>query len=133
LHAVLLEGRDRARWWSTENQARVVEAVARLASGVEPLEVWIVFDQRRAPGEAGSDESSGPVLHEGMEVHHAPDADDFIVARCGELLGRREVVVVSADRSLRDRAKAHGASGLSPWAFARYPARPSASGDAGTR
>jgi predicted RNA-binding protein with PIN domain len=116
LHAVVLAGRDRARWWSRENQAKVVAAVAELCVR-RPLEVCIVFDRRRA---AGEEDATGhePDLRGTLQVHHAPDADDYIVRRCGELAGQREVVVVTADRSLRDRARNHGARGLSPWMFA---------------
>jgi hypothetical protein len=113
LHAVVLRGRDRAYWWSLENQARVVEAVAALRVEGRPVDAWIVFD-RRGPSHDGSVASLEPVSQGSIQIHHAPDADDYIVRRCGEL------VVVSADRSLRDRAKNHGARGLSPWAFARY-------------
>jgi YacP-like NYN domain len=133
LHAVLLKGRERAEWWGPENQLRVLEALAPLAARVEPLELWVVFDRRPASGEPRSGVTPDPVLHAGIEVHRAADADDYIVARCADLACRREVVVVSADRSLCDRARRQGASGLSPWAFAGYLAPGSASGAAGTR
>lgn len=117
LHAVVLKGRERANWWSCENQARVVSAVAALAVGREAFEAWVVFDRR---GEADAGASGGaPVgVAPGIEVHSAADADDYIVARCAELSGVRELWVVSADRSLGDRALRHGARRLSPWAFA---------------
>ena len=126
LHAVVLKGRERARWWSVENQARAVSWVAGLMAG-EGAETWVVFDRRgpvEGEGEAGSlgglSNSQGPG---GVEVHHAPDADDYIVTRCAALSSRREVIVVSADRSLVDRARFRGARGLSPWAFARTEGR----------
>jgi hypothetical protein len=53
-----------------------------------------------------------------LRVYHAPDADADILARCAELAGTREVIVVSADRSLCDRARGHGARRVSPWKFA---------------
>ena len=136
LHAVVLKGRERAAWWSPENQARVVSSiVALLADEREGAETWVVFDRRGtaeavevdAAGKAGSlGGPSNAEVHGGLEVHHAPDADDYIVTRCAELTSRREVVVVSADRSLVDRARHRGARGLSPWAFARQDARLSA-------
>jgi YacP-like NYN domain len=132
LHAVVLKGRDRGKWWTPANQARVVNALAPLAVGAEPLDIWVVFDRRRAPVGVDRDSESAPPARGGIEIHHAVDADAYIVARCAELAGRREVVVVSADRSLRDRARNHGARGLSPWAFASYPAGAGASGDPGT-
>lgn len=133
LHAVVLKGRERATWWSPESQARAVSCILPLVG--EGAEAWVVFD-RRGPaeasgidvaGEAGSlGGSSTAEAHGGLQVHHAPDADDYIVTRCAELASRREVVVVSADRSLVDRARHRGARGVSPWAFAREGARPSA-------
>lgn len=134
LHAVVLKGRERAAWWSPENQARAVSCILPLVG--EGAETWVVFDRRGsaeasgvdAAGEAGS--LGGPAsaeAHGGLQVHHAPDADDYIVSRCAELTSWREVVVVSADRSLVDRARHRGARGLSPWAFARQGARLSAS------
>lgn len=115
LHAVVLKGRDRANWWSGENQARVVEAVAELGGGREEFEAWVVFDRRGST----PDLAPGPIsVRPAIEVHSAPDADDYIVARCAELSGRRQLWVVSADRSLGDRALRHGARRLSPWAFA---------------
>jgi len=115
LHAVVLKGRDRANWWSSENQGRVVEAVAALGAGREEFEAWVVFDRRGAT----PDLAPGPIsARPAIEVHSAPDADDYIVARCAELSGRRQLWVVSADRSLGDRALRHGARRLSPWAFA---------------
>jgi hypothetical protein len=155
LHAVLLQGRERSRWWSPENRERVVEAVAALraapelraaaesldtehSSGVDATgspgldagsapDVWVVFDQREPESDAAGVGGRAPELRGGLQIHLAPDADDYIVARCAELAGLRAVVVVSADRSLCDRAKNHGARGLSPWAFASYAAAAGAS------
>jgi hypothetical protein len=118
LHAVVLKGRERANWWSCENQARVVSAVAALGVGREAFEAWVVFDRRGTTAEAEASGGAPVDAPPGIEVHVAPDADDYIVARCAELWGRRELWVVSADRSLGDRAGRHGARRLSPWAFA---------------
>lgn len=116
LHAVVLKGRDRSRWWSLENQRAVRDWVAlRPVTGVH---TWIVFDQR------GPQPNDGPTLDgtplAGLEVRCAPDADAYILACCEELRETCKIVVVSADRSLVDRAKARGARALSPWTFARY-------------
>jgi predicted RNA-binding protein with PIN domain len=128
LHAVVLQGRDRARWWSPENQAKVVDAVAGLRVEGRPVDAWVVFD-RRGPSDDTFVGFPELVSRGNIQIHHAADADDYIVRRCGELGGQREVVVVSADRSLRDRAKNHGARGLSPWVFASYaPSPPGAAG-----
>jgi hypothetical protein len=81
-------------------------------------EIWVVFDQRDGVEQAGS--AGGSLIEgDGVQIHHAPDADDYIVARCTQLCSQREVVVVSADRSLVDRAKHRGARAASPWSFAR--------------
>jgi hypothetical protein len=142
LHAIVLKGRERAEWWSPGNQARTVACVAGLVSG-EGVETWVVFDRRGpAQAEVGSvvgdprglrgvsrDEPVAPAFvqaEEGLQVHHAPDADDYIVAWCAELSAARAVIVVSADRSLVDRARYRGARGLSPWAFTRADARAAA-------
>ena len=119
LHAVVLKGRRRANWWSSDNQRRVVAAVAAIGAEREAFEACVVFDRRGAASDVeralgGAPVGAGP----GIEVHSAPDADDYIVARCAELSGRREIWVVTADRSLGDRARRHGARRLSPWAFA---------------
>lgn len=117
LHAVVLKGRDRSRWWSPENQRAVQDWVA--LRPITSARTWIVFDQRepRPPNESPVMDGAPTV---GLEVRHAPDADAFILACCEELRGTSQVVVVSADRSLVDRAKRRGARALSPWEFARY-------------
>jgi len=141
LHAVVLKGRDRAHWWNVENQRAVRDWVA--AHPIPGARLWIVFDQRGA-GAASSAAAQGTSEPEGAgevaaqnpstaasgapEVRHAPDADAYILERCEELRGGCEVVVVSADRSLVDRAKGRGARSLSPWAFARYAERDAPSG-----
>ena len=127
LHAVVLKGRERANWWSSENQARVVATVAVLGAGREAFEAWVVFD-RRGTSAQNDVRGDAPVsAGSGIEIHSAPDADDYIVARCAELSGRRELWVVSADRALGDRALRHGARRMSPWAFAAgEPASPRA-------
>jgi predicted RNA-binding protein with PIN domain len=122
LHAVLLRGPERtAPWWRVAWQERVV----RLADAFGAGEVCVVFDLRR-------DEPSSSTLSPGafeccsgterVQVRFAPSADDFIVNWCAELGSvagsRREVIVVSADRALLDRARARGAGRLSPWQFA---------------
>ena len=118
LHRVVLKGRERANWWSSENQARVVAAVAALGAGREAFEAWVVFD-RRGTSAANDTAAHAPACAgSGIEIHLAPDADDYIVARCAELSECRELWVVSADRALGDRARRHGARRLSPWAFA---------------
>ena len=126
LHAVVLKGRDRAHWWSIENQRAVRDWVAEHA--IVGARTWIIFDQRERRAEpaasepAASDEPSTPTAAGGPEVRHAPDADAQILAFCADLRQAWDIVVVSADRSLVDRARRHGARSLSPWDFARYAA-----------
>jgi predicted RNA-binding protein with PIN domain len=104
LHAVVLSGRERSAWWGAHEQGRVVELAERFDG-----EVCVVFDERGSERIARS---------ERVDVEFAPNADDYIVERCGQLRGLRQVVVVSADRSLGDRSLQRGASRLSPWKFA---------------
>ncbi len=114
LHAVLLKGKDRAEWWSPKHLAAVVDWVVR-HGGFGPAEVWVVFDRHAdARGEAVDGVTGG------VQVRYAPDADELIVGFCTELGGTRDIVVVSADRSLVDRARGRGARGLSPWKLAGY-------------
>jgi predicted RNA-binding protein with PIN domain len=112
LHAVVLTGRDRSEWWSPAKQRLVIDWLERHGGG-EPAELWVVFDQR------GSSPGVAHEPHPGLlRVCHAPDADASILGSCAELASTREVIVVSADRSLCDRARGHGARRLSPWKFA---------------
>lgn len=107
LHAVILQGRDRANWWNRDNQARVVQLVSRY-NGPEICQV--VFDAARA-------DSVRLEIAAGEGVVYAPSADDWIVQQVEQRKGR-EVTVVSADRSLVDQAKRCGAARMSPWQFA---------------
>lgn len=106
LHAAVLRGRDRREWWRAEQQARVVALAEPFPGG----EVWVIFDAR------GSARSGGSAR---VAVQHAADADARILELCAELRELRRVVVVTADRSLMDRARHRGASQLSPWQFAK--------------
>jgi predicted RNA-binding protein with PIN domain len=117
LHAVVLRGRERRNWWQAEQQARVV----RLARAFRGGEVWVIFDARG--GERVTGTGTGGAFTPGpngeqLEVRFAPNADDYIVELCAQLQGQRQVIVVSADRALVDRARHRGAARLSPWQFA---------------
>jgi predicted RNA-binding protein with PIN domain len=118
LHAAVLVGRERREWWGHAQQARVLALAESFPGG----EVWVIFDAR------GSDRISGT---ERVQVRFAADADACIVELCAELRGQRLVTVVTADRSLIDRAKHRGATRLSPWQFAEQCSapRPSAHDD----
>lgn len=105
LHAAVLTGRARADWRGAEAQRRVVELSEKFEQG----EVVVVFDER------GGERAQRT---ERVDVRFAPDADAYIVSQCAALASARAVVVVSADRSLCDRAAYRGAARLSPWQFA---------------
>jgi uncharacterized coiled-coil protein SlyX len=129
LHAVILRGRERSHWWQVEQQARVVTLAQSFRGG----EVWVVFDARG--GERVTGMGTGGAFTPGssghpVEVRFAPSADDYIVELCAQLRGQRQVVVVSADRALIDRARHHGAARLSPWQFAEQ-CGPTAANDEG--
>jgi len=113
LHAVVLKGQGRAEWWSTAMQARVIDWLER-HPGSQPAELWVVFDQRGSSTPA----LAAPANQRSPRVLHAPDADACILQHAEALAAEREVIVVSADRSLCDRARRHGARRLSPWKFA---------------
>ena len=106
MHAVVLRGRDRKRWWGAENQERVV----RLVESFDLGEACVVFDAGRPESERFAGESH-------IDVHFARSADDFIVQLSERLHARRPVFVISSDRALQDRARRFGARRLSPWEF----------------
>lgn len=143
LHAAILKGRERQHWWGVAAQRRVVALVDQFSElkGLElslgklpvALQICVVFDRRqstRLEQQALLESCTGTA---GVEVQHAPSADDWIVDRCTErqrLEGsgagiapespiKYRTVVVSADRALLDRCAHRGAERLSPWVFAQ--------------
>jgi predicted RNA-binding protein with PIN domain len=110
LHAGVLRGRDRARWWEPGARLRLLEVVARFPR--KPSEtVVVVFDGRE------SDEPEPPSIEPSIEVVRAPSADDWIAGKAKEVAGFRPVVVVTADRDLLRRVKELGAEHLPPRTF----------------
>ena len=116
LHAGVLTGRDRANWWQTPAQRRLVERVERFADPLYPV-LWIVFDRRerrtsdpQAPEEVTSTDTR-------IRIFYAPSADDWIVAQVEQQTARCHVTVVTADRLLRDRVRQVGGKLLSPSQF----------------
>jgi hypothetical protein len=110
LHAVLL-GRDRdVAWWHRDFQQRVVTWLEGLSSQslIGDAPVTVVFDAQRPLAD------SETVTSALLSVVYAPSADEWIVETCRRTPGAR---VVSADRSLTDRAKAAGARVFKPWAL----------------
>ncbi|MGE0826016.1 MAG: NYN domain-containing protein [Candidatus Binatia bacterium] len=116
LHAGVLTGRDRANWWQTPAQRRLVERVERFVDPLYPV-IWIVFDRR----EQRTDEPDAPETVTSADarirIFYAPSADDWIVAQVEQHTARCQVTVVTADRPLRDRVRRAGGQLLSPSRF----------------
>lgn len=89
VHAVAVSGRDHARARAPEARARLLEIVRAAFPGARAI---VVFDDRRpSPGAPDG----------GLEIVHAPDADEWIVARAGS--GGDVALVVTSDRALTGR------------------------------
>ena len=112
LHSVILRGKERKEWWRSDHQSTVVAFVDRLRD----QEAWVIFDAR-------NERSQRCDRTDRVQVFFAPSADDYIVQLCELHRGQRAITVVSADRSLVDRATHRGADRLSPWLFAAVCAR----------
>lgn len=107
LHACLLRGKSREGWWRAERQLLVLRWLSEVA---QQHRVEVVFD-------AGSGSAERLPAHgTACVLAYAPDADTAILTRVRHR-GSERVCVVSADRSLRDRAWAAGAQGIRPWEF----------------
>lgn len=119
LHAVLL-GRERnVVWWHRDFQVRVVAWVEQLLDE-PPLNVaaaTVVFDAHRQPSDAERVQSSL------ASIVYTPDADDWIVRECTRTIaaGSPAPWLVTADRSLSDRAKTLGVRVVKPWLVAAQP------------
>lgn len=122
LHAVILQGRERAQWWSKENQSQVLQLVARFQpspelgyASTDRPRLCVVFDASEASEHRMTDRSLDAGL---VAFEYAAHADDWIVSRA-EGLRETPPLIVSADRALLDRAGRWGAGRLSPWIFAK--------------
>jgi hypothetical protein len=105
LNVGLLAGRARDGWWSSRFRD---ELLGRAQAFDEPdAEIWVVFDGSQRPDvpEAGR-----------VRSVFAPIADEWLLARIGERDGER-ITLVTADRSLADRARDRGAEVVAPAAF----------------
>ena len=112
LHAGLPNGEDRGEWWRAEAREQLVERAAGFDEA--GAEVWVVFDGRRPAPEA---EGARP------RVHFAPSADTWLLERVRAAEDPDQVVVVTRDRRLADRAKRRGARVVGPTEFlSRCPA-----------
>jgi predicted RNA-binding protein with PIN domain len=112
LCAGLLRGRERSAFWSEANRRVLLERAARFDD--PHARVVVVFD--------GDAPAPAPTA-ERVEGVFARCADAWILARLREARGER-VAVVTADRSLADRARHRGAEVVSPHAFLARCAEP---------
>ncbi len=108
LHVAVLKGEERGEWWREPARARVLELADALPD--PGAEVWVVFDGERP--DAGQDRPGR------VRQVFAPSADEWLVRRIKDSSRGTPVAVVTADRSLADRARHHGAQVVSPQAFA---------------
>ena len=108
LHAGVLRGNDRQGWWREEMRARLLARVA--AFDDESAELWVVFD---GPGPGGAAE----VASMRPRVVFAPSADDWLLSAVREAADPAQIVIVTADRQLADRARHRGARVVSPRVF----------------
>jgi predicted RNA-binding protein with PIN domain len=113
LHAGVLTGRDRAKWWQPTMQRRLVERVES-CTDITYTNLWIIFD-RRADTQAEYEDVTS--YDPRIRVFYAPSADEWIVAQVDELAGQRAVTVVTADRLLRERVRRAGGLLSSPMHF----------------
>lgn len=113
LHAGVLIGRDRAGWWKEATQRRLVERVEQFADPAFP-EIWIVFDRRKDKEGQTIGVTSADLR---IQVRYAPSADDWIVEYVRAHTPQRAIMVVTADRPLRDRVRHAGGALCSPLQF----------------
>jgi hypothetical protein len=107
LHAGVLRGRDRGKWWREKSRARLVE-LARSFDDTE-AEMWIVFDGPRA----------APAAQEvpGLRVVFAPSADEWLLRRLRSAPDPSQLGVVTGDRRLAIRSRRRGARVIGPREF----------------
>ena len=113
LHAGLLRGRDRGRWWQASERHRLVELARRFDD--PEAQVWVVFDGAHPPPEEA--EGSAEEAKERVQVIFAPSADEWLLARLREAPSPDRVVVVTRDRRLADRSRHRGARVVAPREF----------------
>jgi predicted RNA-binding protein with PIN domain len=106
LHAGLLGGRDRSRWW-TEPRRR--ELLDRVAGFDAEAELWIVFDGRPDPEESPGQARPRCVF--------ATSADDWLIQRVRRADDPSRIAVVTSDRQVAGRARSRGAQVVSPTDF----------------
>jgi len=118
LHAAVLRGRDRSRWWTGERRRELLERVCGFAADAE---VWVVFD--------GPDDSKAASDPRGPHCVFASSADAWLVDRVRTAADPAKIAVVTSDRQVAGRARGRGARVVSPRDFMARCAREAA--DAG--
>jgi predicted RNA-binding protein with PIN domain len=100
--------RERERWWSQANRSQLLELVEHF----QPLdaELWVVFDGDRSPEVPASRRA---------HVVFASSADEWLLDEARARSADADVQVVTADRSLAERARRRGARIVAPREFVR--------------
>jgi len=103
------ESGEQVRFWGESMRRRLVAAARRFP--YPDTAIWLVFDGAHPP--------DNPRVGERPElwIHFAPSADDWIVRRVKDAEDASQIVVVSGDRRLANRARHHGAGVVSPRHF----------------
>ena len=107
---VALGGRVFESWWNEEGRGLVIERAARLSAQGE--RVTVVFDGDRAAEREREDAAAS-----GLRIVFARDADKWLLRAAREAPDPGAVAVVTADRSLADRARRKGSLVVSPGEF----------------
>ncbi len=107
LNAAILQGAERKGFWRSESRERLL---ARAAAFPDPQHLCVVFDGE----EPAADGGAGP---QPVRVVFAPSADEWLLREVRRAPHPERVVLVTADRSLGDRARHAGARVVSPRDF----------------
>jgi predicted RNA-binding protein with PIN domain len=111
-------------WWSEERRAALSEVASRLPHPED--EIFLVFDARHLseaseepnkPNKPNKKEGRAADAGPSIVQVFAPSADEWIVRAVKRSAAERSVVVVTADRPLRDRSRHHGADWMSTGDF----------------
>jgi hypothetical protein len=106
-------------WWRDRPGASrdlVAKLVAAIAAGALDPDVVVVLEGRARPGAAVG--PAGP----GVVVVHAPHSGDDEIVLQATAAATSPVRVVTADRALADRVRAHAATVVGPtWLLDRLP------------
>lgn len=122
LHAGMLHREDRVRWWTRHHRDRLTERAGRLETNAH--EIWIAFDGDDEGERTLSPIEPDPPSHPQksprppkVRIFYARSADAWILERVRKAANPQEVVVVTADRKVADKAHHRGAQIVSPRAF----------------